>query len=70
MSSSTTGPDTDPTRKDLNPSAEQPREIITSVHEINTTQGSEFLDDAIRVKDQPFKYNGTIMPKKDPRSFL
>ena len=70
MSSSTTGPDMDPTRKDLNPSSEQPREIITSVHEINTTQGSEFLDDAIRVKDQPFKYNETTMPKKDPRSFL
>ena len=70
MSSSTTGPDKDSTRKDPNPSAEQPREIITSVHDINTTQGSEFLDDAIRVKDQPFKYNDAKFMKKDPRSLL
>ena len=26
-------------------------------HEVNTTEGSEFLDDAIRVLDQPFTYS-------------
>ena len=62
--------DTDSTRKDPDQSAEQPREIITSVHETNTSQGSEFLDDAIRIKDQPFKYNEAKFMKKDPRSFL
>ena len=28
-------------------------------HEINITEGSEFLDDAIRTKDQPFE-NATV----------
>lgn len=26
-------------------------------HEINLTEGSEFLDDAIRTRDQPFEEN-------------
>ena len=63
-------PDLDSKREEPNQPAEQLREIITPVHEMNTTQGSEFLDDAIRTKDQPFKYNGAKMPKKDPRSLL
>jgi len=28
--------------------------IQTSEHEMNTMEGSEFLDDGIRTKDQPF----------------
>jgi hypothetical protein len=70
MSNDTPMPNRDSTRKDPNRSAEQPQEIITSVNENNTTQGSEFLDDAIRVKDQPFKYNKAKTGKKDPRSLL
>lgn len=61
---------TDPTNKDPDQSAEQQRLIITPVHEKNTTEGSEFLDDAIRIKDQPFKNNEAKFMKKDPRSFL
>lgn len=61
---------TDSTSKDPDASTEQHRLIITPVPEKNTTQGSEFLDDAIRVKDQPFKYNDAKFMKKDPRSFL
>lgn len=50
--------------------AEPGPRVITSFHEQNTTQGSEFLDDAIRTKDQPLKYNVARIRKKDPRSFL
>jgi len=28
--------------------------IYPDLHEINITEGSEFLDDAIRMKEQPF----------------
>ena len=35
--------------------SEETREIIDPYqHEINITDGGEFLDDAIRMKDQPF----------------
>lgn len=50
--------------------AERPQEIISSVREVNTTQGSEFLDDAIRIKDQPYTYKTTRSRKIDHRSFL
>jgi hypothetical protein len=70
MSNAISMSNTDPARKDPNQSAEELRDITTPVHEKNTTQGSEFLDDAIRVKDQPFKYNGAKMQRKDPRSLL
>jgi hypothetical protein len=33
---------------------ERQESILTSEHEINITEGSEFLDDRIRMKDQPF----------------
>ena len=70
MNKDTPMPNRDSASKDANRSAEQPQEITTSVREENTTQGSEFLDDAIRVKEQPFKGNKTKMQKKDPRSLL
>lgn len=35
------------------------QEIVTPFqHEINTSDGSEFLDDAIRMKDQPLDETG------------
>lgn len=70
MSNAAPLPGRDSTGKDIDQSAEQDRGIITPFREINTSQGSEFLDDAIRVKDQPFKYNESKMPRKDPRSLL
>ena len=70
MSTAILMPNTDATRKDPNQPAEEFPEIKTPVSEKNTTEGSEFLDDAIRIKDQPFKYNGSKMPRKDPRSLL
>ena len=70
MNNDTPIPNRDSASRDQNRSAEQPLEIITPVREENTTQGSEFLDDAIRVKEQPFKDNKTKMQKKDPRSLL
>jgi hypothetical protein len=36
------------------PSAGIPESIYPDHHEINITDGGEFLDDAIRMKDQPF----------------
>jgi hypothetical protein len=45
-----------PKRKDPaeEQAAEETREsIISWQHEVNTNEGSEFLDDAIRTKDQP-----------------
>ena len=36
--------------------------IYPDLHEINITDGSEFLDDGIRMKDQPF---GEQTEKKD-----
>jgi hypothetical protein len=35
--------------------------VVVSVHESlhNITEGSEFLDDAIRMKEQPFVYSYT-----------
>jgi hypothetical protein len=68
MSNAIPMPNMDSTRRDPYQPAEELREIITPASDKNTSQGSEFLDDAIRVKDQPF--NGTKMLKKDPRSFL
>ena len=70
MSSATPVPHAGSTGKDPNQSAEQLRENISPVHEKNTTEGSEFLDDAIRMKDQPFKYNETKMQQDDPRSLF
>ena len=49
----------DPTKKD-NPggepiSSEKIQEIVHPFpHEMNITEGSEFLDDGIRMNDQPF----------------
>jgi hypothetical protein len=37
--------------------------ILISQHEMNVTDGSEFLDDAIRTKDQPLKE--TTMKKNE-----
>lgn len=39
----------------------QDKQPATAVHEPlhGTTEGSEFLDDAIRMKEQPFKYSQT-----------
>jgi hypothetical protein len=45
-------------RKDANPSLEQMEVAITSSQDIiegDATQGSEFLDDAIRMKEQAFE---------------
>ena len=44
----------DPKKRQL--SLEEIQEKIhPDIHEINITDGGEFLDDAIRMKDQPFE---------------
>jgi hypothetical protein len=70
MSNNMPMPNTDSARTSPNQSMEQVQEIVTPGHEKNITQGSEFLDDAIRVKEQPFKYDGKKTARKDPRSLL
>ena len=70
MSYGIPAPDTDSTEQDPNQSAKQLRGIIAPVHEKNTTEGGEFLDDAIRIKDQPFKYNEAKLQTEDPRSLF
>lgn len=37
------------------PSEEVQESIYSHQHEINITDGGEFLDDGIRMKDQPFR---------------
>ena len=41
------------------PSEEIPEPLYTCEHEVNTNDGGEFLDDAIRMKDQPFRETNT-----------
>lgn len=36
------------------PEEETQESVIPFEHDINITEGSEFLDDAIRMKDQPY----------------
>ena len=43
---------TDP-GKGVTPSEEIPEPLYPYEHDINTSDGSEFLDDSIRMKDQP-----------------
>ena len=37
------------------PSEEIPDPLYTYEHEVNINDGGEFLDDAIRMKDQPYR---------------
>ena len=45
------------------PSEEIPEPLYTYEHDVNTNDGSEFLDDAIRMKDQPFEETNTTENK-------
>ena len=44
-------------KHDDKPSEEIQESIPASEHEINSEEGSEFLDDRIRMEDQPFSEN-------------
>jgi hypothetical protein len=44
--------------KGQTPSGEIPETLYPYEHDINTSDGGEFLDDAIRMKEQPFGNTG------------
>jgi hypothetical protein len=51
----------------------QPEEhTLVPIHEPphNTTEGSEFLDDAIRMKDQPLVYTEECVAAGSPKNLL
>lgn len=46
--------DADLKNEDRNPSDDRVPKIVGHDHQANTNEGGEFLDDAIRLADQPF----------------
>lgn len=44
--------------------------IVVHEHPHNTNEGSEFLDDAIRIKDQPLMYTEEAIAAGSPEDLL
>lgn len=48
-------PQTTEPRNDRNSEGAIEKSILSQYHEVNITDGGEFLDDALRMKDQPLE---------------
>lgn len=48
--------------KNQNSPADENMSVTTHDHPHDATEGSEFLDDALRMKDQPLSYTEEVIP--------
>ena len=53
-----------------NPEDEPVPLVAVPEHEHNTSEGSEFLDDALRMKEQPFMYVEKTIAVGSPENLL